>query len=446
MADTNIVALVTQVAQSLGVDPKLAVAIMLQESGGNPDAIGDNGHSVGLFQLNDQGEGAGMTVQAREDPATNATIALREVAAVAQAHPDWSPGQIAAAAQRPADQTAYAASVNALYNGQAATLAEGYDHGSGGVVSDTGIGSQGQVLSMSDIPALDQYIRDNYGMEAWLLDVPQVKQVLEEAVVSGKANSTAAIQALISQTPWWQQTSQAVKNFQEAKANNPADYDFKAPGSTAQQTFYQVQSQASQLGVALDDTQAANIAWNAMQYGWNSQEIAQAISQNLAYGGPQATNAPGAVQTLQTIAAQYMIPLSDQSLQDWAQKIAAGQATTQTFQGWMSSHATAKWAGMAQQIQEGLTPQQIVDPMKQEAAKVMEVNPDQIDFMNDPTYAKMLDYVPPGETQHRLMTTSEEDQYLKSLPQWGKTQQARDQAAQLEQTILQTWGKVGAAS
>lgn len=113
MAD-SIQQIITNIANSLGVNANLAIAIAQQESGLNPNAIGDNGNSVGLYQLNSNGEGAGLTVAQREDPSQNATIALKEVAAVAAQHPDWTPGQIAAAAQRPADQSGYAAAVNKL--------------------------------------------------------------------------------------------------------------------------------------------------------------------------------------------------------------------------------------------------------------------------------------------------------------------------------------------
>lgn len=116
----QIKAIIVSVAQALGVDPKLALATAQQESGFNPDAIGDSGHSVGLFQLNDRGEGAGMTVAQRQDPTVNARIALTQIGNVARDHPDWSPGEIAAAAQRPKDRAGYARSVNAIYGGTAA--------------------------------------------------------------------------------------------------------------------------------------------------------------------------------------------------------------------------------------------------------------------------------------------------------------------------------------
>lgn len=49
-----------------------AVANAWCESALNPLAAGDGGHSIGLFQLHDRGAGAGMSREAREDPAVNA--------------------------------------------------------------------------------------------------------------------------------------------------------------------------------------------------------------------------------------------------------------------------------------------------------------------------------------------------------------------------------------
>lgn len=50
-----------------GLDPNLILAVIMQESGGDPLIVGDNGHSVGLMQLHDQGAGADMSVADRQD-------------------------------------------------------------------------------------------------------------------------------------------------------------------------------------------------------------------------------------------------------------------------------------------------------------------------------------------------------------------------------------------
>lgn len=61
------------------VPPLFLKAVMIGESGGDPNAIGDDGHSVGLFQLHDQGYGHGMG-DARFDPETNAERAVKGLA------------------------------------------------------------------------------------------------------------------------------------------------------------------------------------------------------------------------------------------------------------------------------------------------------------------------------------------------------------------------------
>jgi len=60
-----------------------AVVNAYAESSLNPLAVGDNGRSVGLFQLNIRGAGAGMTTAARQDPLTNVrTLIARERSAL----------------------------------------------------------------------------------------------------------------------------------------------------------------------------------------------------------------------------------------------------------------------------------------------------------------------------------------------------------------------------
>lgn len=112
-----------QAAQEMGVPVAIALALVAQETGGgfDPNSQGDydaNGNptSFGLAQLHQGGEldDSGLdSTTALADPVENVKVALRQVQKVMQQHPDWSYGQIVAAAQRPADQTGYAASVNA---------------------------------------------------------------------------------------------------------------------------------------------------------------------------------------------------------------------------------------------------------------------------------------------------------------------------------------------
>jgi len=76
--------LLNRAGQKYNVPPIFLKSVMLIESGGRPDAVGDGGHSVGLFQLHDQGYGFGMG-DSRFDPEANIDRAAKGLAEAWQA-------------------------------------------------------------------------------------------------------------------------------------------------------------------------------------------------------------------------------------------------------------------------------------------------------------------------------------------------------------------------
>ncbi len=121
-ANPGIVADITAVAKQMGVDPQLALATAYHESGFNPQSVGDQGTSFGLFQLHRGGELGSLTPQQAFDPITNARVALSQFASVQkQTGTSNDPGFIAASAQRPADPGAYNKAIDQLLGNQYGT-------------------------------------------------------------------------------------------------------------------------------------------------------------------------------------------------------------------------------------------------------------------------------------------------------------------------------------
>ncbi len=117
---------VARAAREQGVDPVMAVAMMLVESGGRATAVGDGGTSFGLFQLHEGGmlTAARLSPEQAFDPYTNATVAMKSLAHEwSKGHARRSAGEIAAASQRPADPVGYAAKVNGAMDRARALLA-----------------------------------------------------------------------------------------------------------------------------------------------------------------------------------------------------------------------------------------------------------------------------------------------------------------------------------
>lgn len=97
--------MLNRIGQKYNVSPLFLKAVMLSESAGRPDAVGDNGHSVGLFQLHDQGYGAGMG-DSRFDPEINADRGARGLAEA------WHAGEKAGFSGENAVRAAYNYSFN----------------------------------------------------------------------------------------------------------------------------------------------------------------------------------------------------------------------------------------------------------------------------------------------------------------------------------------------
>ena len=288
---------------------------------------------------------------------------------------------------------------------------------------------------------LDAQARGMYGADAWMLNIPEVRMVLEQGAQQGWDQAT--LEAKIRSTQWWASTSQAQQEFLNLQATSPAELNFNTAGSRAQTVLTQVTNDAAKAGYSLSQADLHDLAMKALEFGWNDQLILQEVAAKTQYWPGEGTNnAPAIANQVKQQAADYFQKLPDSTIGWWSGEITRGAQTADTLKAWLADQAKQKWVGMANQIDQGLTPQQITAGLRSDAAQTMEIDPTQIDFLNDPTYQKMLDYVPPGETNHRLMTISEANTYLKSQPKWGYTQQARDQVGTQTNSILKTFGVI----
>lgn len=109
----KVVQTIANVAKAKGVDVRTAEASAFYESGFSPTSVGDNNTSFGIYNLHQGGELGNLTPQQAFDPYTNANVALSVFASNSGIS---DPGALAAASQRPADPSGYAAHIDALYN------------------------------------------------------------------------------------------------------------------------------------------------------------------------------------------------------------------------------------------------------------------------------------------------------------------------------------------
>lgn len=453
MANTNIVNIIARIARAKGVPVGLALAIAKWESGLDPNASGDGGHSIGLFQLNDHGEGSGMSVAAREDPTRNAEIALSEIARVYHANPGMSWGQVATGAQRPATYTfpKYQGFVNgaqkqyqhlpdnqviAAYAANA-PIASVASTGAGGPGGSLSTGQQNNSLAGN----VSQALSGTYGYLSAFTSNPEIGPILQKAAAQGW-NDNQMLAALVK-TKWWQTTGDAARQWGVKVSTDPA---------TAKQdmatTMSQVTAEANTMGITLSSQDVNHIAYASNMFGWSPLQLQQAIGGQFHY--KSGTNYAGAagtdIATLKATASQYMIPVSDSALQQWTQSALSGNKNISDFTAYAAGIAKSLYAGnkwMVKQIDSGVTPATAADPWKQLAAQTLEIAPDTIDFMN-PKWMKAINQIGADGTS-APMSLDDWQRALKNDKTYGydHTDGAMGAAATLVNQIGQAFGKVG---
>lgn len=202
-------------------------------------------------------------------------------------------------------------------------------------------------------------------------------------------------------------------------------------------------ARATQLGSTVHGLALHDLTVNALRNGWSQQQIDQALTAGgLDTTGKQPSAALTTLAGLKQKSAEYLVPLSDQALNQWVAKISAGQVQADDFDAYLKDQAKILRPWMAKQIDAGVTPQQYADPYRQYAAQLLEKNPDSIDLMNDPKYSLALDNVDPKTGERGPMSFSAWQQYLRSTSDYKQTSQAVDQGAQFATMLTKTFGKI----
>lgn len=270
-----------------------------------------------------------------------------------------------------------------------------------------------------------------YPAFASLMAIPEVAQLLNQASAEGWSNDQFTLHLMA--THWWKSKSDTERVWEATKLSDPA----KA-AQQKQQMFTQVSTEAQLLGVNLDTNQLNFIAEGAIAGGWTPAILKQAIAGNAQYNKDRPGQITATQTSLNGIAGAYGIPISPHTTFDWAKRIAQGTADQAGFTEYAKQQAKASHPYWGAQIDQGLTVRQLADPYIQQASKMLELSPDQID-LTDPKWRFTAQ-----DTTGKVAPMSQLDwqRTLMSDPSygWDKTQNAKDTAYHIVDQLRQTFG------
>lgn len=312
----------------------------------------------------------------------------------------------------------------------------------GGGTGGTGTGFapvDGGVTPDAGVPAdWETAAQEIYGgYYAIVKSIPEIATLLQNAVANGWSDGKFDYE--LKQTNWFKTTSESARKWDISKQTDPAaaqqQIDTRVAG---------IKDKALTLGVRLSDTSASTLAEASIRGDWSEQLLDNAIGSEAikSTAGVSQLRTGYIGQTLRQTASNYGVNLSDTTFNEWVNKVAVGQENEQSFQQYALQIAKGLYPGIATQLENGQTYQQIVDPYRQLAGRTLEMNADTIDF-TDPKWARAVTHTT-DKGEQRPMNYNEWASYLRQDRSFGYefTTAARQQAYQISNDLANLFGKV----
>ena len=264
---------------------------------------------------------------------------------------------------------------------------------------------------------------------------------LMQYITENGITSLARVKGLLQKTEWWQTTDKERRFFDVTwnEMSVPEQKEWLDPITKA------LQDEAQYLGVALDDPKAFELAQLlAMEgNGDDQEEIRNILFDQAVYTGVvnEMSAFSGAQDNLRELARNYYAQLPEEgagSITEWAEQIYTGENTEEAYEQTLKQIAISRFPTLDKVIREmGLTPQQYFSPYKQQIENMLGRN---VDLYNE--FSDVIEYIPAGGTDARAMTLSEVQNFVRALPEWQQTDDAKDRARALSFSIGQSFGEV----
>ena len=261
---------------------------------------------------------------------------------------------------------------------------------------------------------------------------------LMDYIVDNGITSIARVKGLLQKTEWWQTTDVARRTYDVmwGEMSDPERAEWLEPTTDA------LTKEAQFLGFDLSEEDAFTLAQTLAQNGdsEDTEAIREMIIGQLAYH--EITNEfsdfSAGRDALEQLAYKYYVPQTEEAAQDWAEKIYTGERTQAEYEQMLKATAVSKFPTLDKVINEmGITPDQYFSPYKYQIEQMLGRQVDMLDEFSD-----VIEYIPDTGTTSRPMTLSEVRNFVRALPEWQQTGDAKDQARALAFSIGQTFGEV----
>jgi len=298
-------------------------------------------------------------------------------------------------------------------------------------------------VPMKGTPGWFQYAKEQYG---WIADlyqsVPELQAIIDQAVKQ-KWTKDRFLNAV--QSTQWSQTK-------DAKERAYADKQVTDPTTLANDINakqFEIETYIGKLGYSLDVVSLKNLATQAVKYGWDTNETGRYVGAEVAKTGRAGTQAGAPAATggldaasVRQYATDYGIKLDDVTINAYAQNLIMKTMTPEQVKEMMRQDAENLYPALRGQLQSGKTVAQATATYRAVAASTLGIDPNSIDFTDANKWGRLLSYQDPNTNETRLMNVTEWGKFLRGLPEWQQTDEAKTVYRDLATTLTRGFGVV----
>lgn len=409
--------LVQYAAQQLGISPAIVAAQIAQESGWNPNAVGQYGE-LGLFQFmpgtwkswgqgDPRNPGAGLQAYVKfmksllAQEGGNIQLALAAYNA--------GPGNITAG-------LSYAQTI--LQNSGVPPSQYRNTDNSGISLGNSNVSDY--ITQNTPVLSLDQ-LKSEYPLVAALVtSVPELTSIYRQAV-SGTWSTDRFI-AAVQNSNWWATHSDTARQlFAQLKAD-PATYNQNVNNLHAS-----IQQMAAQLGATITPQQAQQFAVDALMGGYAQDQAVlnqkfaqyvQPVSGN-HFGGQAGSYEDQIRQAMRDLG----VFMPEDQLDTQIRQIIVGQQSVQGVQAQLRSQSASMYPAYANQLNSGMNLSDIASPFISRAQQLLEMGPGSVNIQS-PIVKNALQYTENGSPT--AMPMYQFERTVRQDPRWLATDNAQD--------------------
>lgn len=261
----------------------------------------------------------------------------------------------------------------------------------------------------------------------------EIRRVFEQAV--GETWTTQKFQAKLRETNWWKTTSEPMRQAQAEAFSDPATFSAKVQASSMK-----VRMMASELGAIIPEAMISQMGEDVYRSGMTDEELKHTLGKYIDFTveGTLAGQAGMAELRLKQLAYANGVQMAPEAIKNYAQMIAMGVSTMEQAEQNVRNMAISAFPTLEEQINSGINVMDVASPYITMATQELELAPADMDLTSPLVRQGISGLNQAG--QPFGMTLTDYQQYLRSTPQWLKTNGARESVMKVGSDILREMG------